>query len=168
MEDISTILYIIIGIIYVIYTALKKPKGQSPGQPTTRRPPSESYDDTAEGQPSGERRPTFEDLLREFQQAVDPERVPAPEPEPVPAPVEETIHEVVSTTTNPFDDYKQTEPTSIAEMYKESLFKAYDTEEEEEKEEVNETALEIRQMLMDPDGIKKAIIVNEILRSKYF
>lgn len=169
MDDLSTIFYIIVAIVYVIYSAIKRGKPKElpkngPGSPI----PGE-FDDVTQESPSGDsqRRPTFEDLLREFTQ-----------PQPVP---ERGITEELDEPEEPY----RSEGVAVEEKKAASIYDAYQNveiggddifkgprlfapEEEYEEEETNKLASEIRDMLKSPDGLKKTILLNEIIRPKYF
>ena len=168
MDDLSTIFYIVIGIIYFIYSAIKKSKTKNvprnrPGSPI----PGELNEDTQE--PHEEpmtRRPSFEDLLREFTQET---------PEAPKEVIEETYEEPEDTYEPEYTYNEEKKTTSIYNEYQnihvteedivgKSLFDAYDTDEDTR----NKFGAEIREMLKNPEGLKKAIIVNEILKPKYF
>ncbi|MDN5210992.1 hypothetical protein QQ020_02995 [Fulvivirgaceae bacterium BMA12] len=176
MDDLSTVFYIIIGIIYFIYSAIKKgkPKNiprQQPGSPVQDELDQGNEAATGEEMP---RRPSFEDLLREFTQ----EEPPAAPKEVVEETTYETYEEPVNTyvpdTTYPtyqeekkapsiYDEYQNIQVTE-EDIVRRPLFKASEADEAP----VNKFGAELREMLKNRDGLKKAIIINEILKPKYF
>ena len=172
MDDLSTIFYIIVAIIYVIYSAIKKGKPKNLPQQGQEPPVPQDFGDVTQDSqpPKGQRRPTFEDLLREFTQ-----QEPFVKEKEV---YEEEIDKPSSfePSQQPFVEEKK--PASVYEQYQNvevgnddvlrapSVFKAV----EEDYEETSTSALgaEVREMLKSPDGLKKTILLNEIIRPKYF
>lgn len=149
--DYSTILYVILGIIYFIFTGVNKNKKKTQGGARKSR---ESSPETL-GPPPVNRRPTFEELLEEFtgQKPLEPE------PEPIPI-VEEVVAPVI--VTEPVNKY----PVRVhsRETRKKDTpmvaFKGYEEVEELETESYAE-------MFADLDGAKRAFIASEIFQRKY-
>ena len=172
MDDLSTIFYIIVAIIYVIYSAIKRGKPKNLPQSGQEPPVPQDFGDVTQNPPpqKNQRRPTFEDLLREFtqQEPVEEKEV-----------YEEEIDRPSSfgPSQQPFAEEKK--PASVYEKYQNvevgdddvlrapSVFKAVN-EEYEETTSSSVLGAEIREMLKNPDGLKKTILLNEIIRPKYF
>ena len=172
MDDLSTIFYIILAIIYVIYSAIKrgKPKDLPTGGPGS--PPPDEFDEATQGSPQGDtqRRPTFEDLLREFTEQPEPVREKQEVQEKVEEPqqVFEPGQPVWTGKKAPsaYDQYQNVEMGDMDVLRAPSVFKAPD--ESEEDVDTSGLGVEIREMLKNPDGLKKAVLLNEIIRPKYF
>jgi hypothetical protein len=183
--DISTIVYIILVLLYFVFTAFKK------------KSPPEEQDERYEGQEAGERRPaSFEDMLRdirreqnervkdieeagqgdlsdyEYREQREEESVssydtweqkPAPrQPEPAP---------------RPRNKYYEGGEGSLKNYERKPLVKLDDQVDIDSNEkilgEVEDVAEEYkgkskyRDMLKNPESIKDAIVLTEILNRKY-
>ena len=64
-----------------------------------------------------------------------------------------------------YDPYQNVEMGDMDVLRAPSVFKAPD---EHEDVDTSGLGVEIREMLKNPDGLKKAILLNEIIRPKYF
>jgi hypothetical protein len=159
MDDIGNLLYIAFLVIYVVSRLIGRKKKQAGEQPATRKPNKEE-EETAS-------RPTFEELLREFTEGAKPQKK---KERRVGIPVEEEVFE---------DDY-------VSERYQEAVqsakelktideqvdlnepikglvsFEAYDQEEDQ-----STTASDIYVQLTNPEDIKRAIVLKEILDTKF-
>lgn len=163
--DLGNIVYIIAVIGYFIYQATKKKRGQElPGAPDSNpEPPQKGM--------------TFEELLKEIRQAQNP--IPAP-PTPKPQPIP------VSTQRNPYR-----KPTVIQEeeddeiQYYEGTFdstKKNPYQEYAEKhsipavpiQKINYDELNTKRVnryaekLKNPQSVREAIVLSEILKRKHF
>ncbi len=176
MDDFKILFYIVLFIIYVVSKVIKSNKKkmqESASQPKTNAPTTEEN-------------VSFEDLLKEFTN-------PKQQKQNNPAPVKkastkkpQTIAEVraagrkrIASRTSVFDqdlemddevkhDYDldpplETTNTDVHSVYSGdySRFKEFDQEEEEG------VGADIKDMLRDPDGARKAIILQEIFNRKY-
>ncbi len=172
MDDLSTVFYIIIGIIYFIYSAIKKGKSKNIPRNQPGSPVPDEFDQGTEESTGGQmpKRPSFEDLLREFTQE-EPPAAPKEVIEETYETYEEPVHTYVPDTTyqeekkapSIYDAYQNIQVTE-EDIVRRPLFKANDADEAR----VSKYGAEIRKMLKDPEGLKKAVIINEILKPKYF
>lgn len=149
--DLSTLLYILFGIIYFVFASGKKKNKNTPKR--QNRPANPQPTQTA----TDRRKPTFEELLEEFtgNKTIIPEPAPAPIPKPVkvyeaPKPVP-TLKEKSITTA-----YDKLEHRSISSPF--AKFDEFDGDREEKK---------FIDDLHDPDTARKAFIYSEIFRRKY-
>lgn len=175
MDDLKIIVWIIIGIAYLLSRGKKK---------AVPPPPASRPDEDAEPAETGRPVPkSFEDLLREIEGMKQPKRQ-----EPVPQPEIVDYDEQVGEEEQDLEDvrpsygrkeepiYKTYEDAKAQAFYRPSLeetvkledtivrftnFKGY--EKEPRKSVLNEYLKELR----DPQGFKKAFIMSEILRPKY-
>lgn len=146
--DYTTILYVILGIIYFIFTGVNKNKKKAQGRAAKNpQPGTETL-----GPPPVSRRPTFEELLEEF---TGGEKTIIPEPEPEPAFQEVVVAEPVNKYPLRFEPKEK-----IKEVAPLMSFKAYDELVEVERENYAE-------MFSDLDGAKRAFIASEIFQRKY-
>ena len=184
MDEFKIIFWIIVGLIYIIVKARGKQKKQIDPQ-----------EDTAESSP--ESKPiSFEDLLREIQQAKNPKveppvvQRPALQPSAAQRPSkpydyqdydddieEEEKREVVQ------PDYKSDD--KIYDVYEEAKKQAFIKPSLEETMKVEDTVVKFDQFINykkervkalgvgylkefnDPEGFKKAFIMSEILKRKF-
>lgn len=146
--DYTTILYVILGIIYFIFTGISKNKKKA--QQEARKTGAPSTETV--GPPPVSRRPTFEELLQEFtgQEPIAPEPVIVVQEVVAPIKIAEPVK-------------KQPVRASIKEARKEISplfgFQAYDIDEEERED--------YAEVLSDLDGAKRAFIASEIFQRKY-
>ncbi len=146
--DFSTALYLILGIIYFIFSGTKKKNQQGKSQPKRGR----HSDPETVGPPPVSRKPTFEELLEEF----TGQRTIREEPQLEPA---------VEIPAAPVQSYEQPKPApSSIERKKEykpmTSFKEYELTEETDQED-------FREMFSSLDDAKKAFIASEIFNRKY-
>jgi hypothetical protein len=190
MDDFQFWLYVILGVVYLLSQLRKKSKA---GQELPNAPPSPrkaasqpTNPRTYESKPETAAKPiTFEDLLREITEAkAKPAEPASPYPMPDYPSYEEDEYlekedvekeEVTYKTYEPI--YKQYEEAKYKDYTKESLEETMRLEnvdvkfgkfkEFEQKVEVNLLDVYTRD-LRDPDGIKKAFVMSEVLRPRYF
>ena len=173
MDDLSTIFYIIVAIIYVIYSAIKRGKPKNLPQNGPEAPLPEDFEEVTGEAPTRktQRRPTFEDLLREFTQqqepAVETQEV-AEEKVEQPKPFFETEKPFVEkrSQSTAYDEFQNVEVSDVDVLKAPSVFKA--EKEYEDQQHTSGLGADIREMLKSPDGLKKTILLNEIIRPKYF
>lgn len=180
MADFQFWLYVIVGIIYLLSRLGKKKQAEGDLGPTPESGPTTS-------QPQGERQMTFEELLQEITKAKTP--VIQPKPEPVvtsPQPVnydsalgeeEEDLEEVE------YDYKKKDKIYDVYEKAKQDAFNRPSYEEVDWHDQKNDLVFEkfqgfreeekpdLMQLylsdLKNPDGLKKAFVVSEVLRPKF-
>tara|TARA_B110000046_G_scaffold138054_1_gene144380 strand:- start:1480 stop:1959 length:480 start_codon:yes stop_codon:yes gene_type:complete len=159
MDNIQNWIYLILGAVYFLSKLRKK---NIPAAP-------ESQD---KGGTTKKKVKTFEELLGEF---TGLNKLDKAEDEDVKVTVDEKIPAVEKENTitrNPISDDKTSEPVSelafpkIARLNKDLHFKEYAVENSQDRSK-KITAREIRKELKSPRGIKKAIILSEILKRKY-
>ena len=168
MDDLQVVIYIVFLAIYFLSRFLKGSKQKQ----TPRREAREvnREEDTAQDE---ERPMTFEDILRELTQPKErPKPKPQSRPKPIPArkeyefrgsePDDDEIQEV-------FEESKRRARgiQTIDEMVDIGEGSIKFREYEEKLEEDNEYASEIRDMLKNPDDVRKAVILKEILDRKF-
>lgn len=188
MDDLQFWLYVIIGVIYLISQVRKKAKQQQ-GPPTekplTRKPTSQSptWQRETATPTSGQKPMTFEDLLREITEAKtmkdEPEYETYEKPEydyDTDIEAEKLEPEVV--------DYRNTD--SIYQKYEDAKTKDYSINSLEESLKLEEVDMKFGKFkefeaeskvnlldlytkdLRDPEGLKKAVILTEILSPRHF
>lgn len=175
MDDFKIIIWIIIGIAYLLSRGKKK---EVPAPPRSR--PSQDAEPAEESGPVPK---TFEELLREIEGMKQPRR---PEPEPVPevvdyddnvGPEERNLEDVTPSYRRSEEEiYKTYEDAKAQAFHRPSLeesvkledtivrfttFKGY--EKEPRKSAIHEYLKDLR----DPQGFKKAFIMSEILRPRF-
>ncbi len=141
--DFSTLLPIILAILYYVFTGANKNKKRGAQQPAENKSPGpESL-----GPPPASQKPTFEELLAEFtgQKTVEPEPEVAVAPAQTPKP-------------------NQSNLTKIEEVEKEE-YKPLVTLQEDE--EVSVEVENYGEMLASLDGAKRAFVASEIFNRKY-
>jgi hypothetical protein len=183
MDEFKIIFWIIVGLIYIISKARGKQKKQA-----------ESQDERAE--PSQDRPVSFEDLLREIQQAKNPKAEPPVQQRPALQP------STAQRPSKPYDykdyddDIEEEERREIVQPDYKSDDKIYDVYEEAKKQAFIKPSLEESMKLedtivrfdhfkeyrqekvatrgmgflkefKDPEGFKKAFIMSEILKTKF-
>ena len=189
MDDVQLYIYLALALIYFLSRAFKtkKPVNQGGGQPAN--PFGEEDIDPQ----SGRNRPiSFEDLLKEFTReqeeqldqkqektvrsdpyqdmSEEPETVtPQPEPEPEPQLTYDSYDDYRSPYQNYEDIYGSQENTTLDVQVSldEPLKKRFDVYKIGQEEE-GAPASHFRALLRDPDSIKDAIVLKEILDRKYF
>lgn len=180
-------IYVIIAIIYGIARALKKPENQSKDAPDHRPNRPVDYDATP---PSGSKpKPlTFEELLREITEAKQPQ---PPQPS-----YETTRYEPVVDYDDDVKDEEQDleevsynkryqEEERVNTAYEEAKRQAFNRPSLEETLKVSDTQVQFgkfkvfeeqqkRNVLedytkdfQDPEGLKKAVVMSEILKRKF-
>ncbi len=164
--DISVI-YIVVAVIWFIVKVIGK---GAKGKNTPHAPLPGNFEDILNAPREGkvEKRPSFEDLLKEFTQEFDEPTQQEPPPKEIF--VEEThkpmVHETKYTPAPvlSYDDSSVSITKESVSTAKDLHFESYQIEEEEE----THLAEEVNAMLKSPDGIRQAVLINEILTPKYF
>jgi len=171
MEDLDIYLYVILFLIYAasrIFKGVKKAPQRPPAPGSGQGKSSGSGSPSQSGQPK--RKPfSFEDLLREFEEASKPrepetedyeEKVIAPPPVPT---------KEIARQNSPYESYEGTSLEEIEEKLQEKT--PIDTKllvREEKKSRAMPLARKYAELIRDPEGAKKAIILSEIINRKYF
>ncbi len=183
MDDIQILVYLIIGIIYIISRALK-------GKNKSAKPPQRPAARTSPPQQKPKAPSSFEEILAEFGKRIEEERGGAVE-------IEEEEEEieykplVIEEDVNRKEFQQEGRNRQFADeesrrVYEEAIVRAegadlafeadanfqnsrlnFGFDAYEKKEKDNKFAREIRSMLQDGEGAKKAVILAEILNRKY-
>lgn len=182
MSDLELYIYIALALIYFL-TRVFKPK-KSPRPPRDIRGPASETSDTT-SRPERERPVTFEELLQEFTGYREPQQTVAPAREEEVE--EETLPEEIQAEADEYqyyegyDDYKKSsyadyntvqkqgqELTTIDEQvsFDEPLEKKFDWGKTEPATSVQTE--KYRKMLRDPESVRDAVILKELLDRKYF
>ncbi|MBT0810476.1 hypothetical protein KIH41_04195 [Litoribacter ruber] len=182
--DAGTLIYIVLVIIYFLFTAFKKKNKPQEGE------------ERFEGEEEGERRPaSFEDMLREirreqeqrtrevenreqpeeedlYEEAAYSQPTPAPKPKPKPQP------KAQNEPANPYKKYYEGGEGSLKNVEKEPLVtldEQVDISSDEkiigEVEDVAEEKSAVNpyaKLLKNPETVKDAVVLSEILNRKYF
>lgn len=182
MDEYKWIIYLVLGLIYFFAKSrAKKPQQAENGEPDYQQPTTSQ----STGKPV-----TFEDLLREIQAAKAP-----PEPKPEPKPYYETpsypkyedydddlkdeeksLEEVGYDSRkddNIYDVYEKAKQAAFQRPSLEETMKVEDTvvrfgqfKEYQQQEEPSVASL-VAKDFENPENVKKAFIMSEILRRKY-
>jgi hypothetical protein len=186
MGDFQFWLYVIIGIIYLISRMRKKSQAEQNDFPEPeRRTPERRIDERPQARPV-ERQLTFEELLREITEGKthrEPERTPEPEIQrPSYKNYDDEVEEEVEVLEDVNYDYRAKD--SLYSQYEEAKRQAFERPSLEETMNVNDTDMrfgkfkefeiaksqEVHPYLKDlknPDGLKKAFVLSEILQRKF-
>lgn len=172
--DLGNIIYVIAIIAYFIYQA-------------TRKKPADGLPDDEPEQPSPQKGMSFEDLLKEIRQAQNPKSPEPPTPTPTPT---YNLTQEPEPTAAPFPVRPVSRRPPVVEefddeisyyegAYSTSKFKSYQAAKTSTKPDVplvkfDFTSIEKRrvnpyaELLKNPQTLKQAVIVSEILRPKHF
>lgn len=159
MDDIQTILYIGVAVLYILSRVLKKKKPP----PVEEHEEMESMESGPEMETAPPSKPpiTFQDLLKDFEVQAKPKK--QEKVEPTPPPVPQVKDEVVKATfERSIEAAKKVKKFDIQGDLKNFAFEAYEIEEKGEGK-----AAELVEMLRNPQDIKNAIILKEILKTKF-
>lgn len=171
MENIETILYLLIGVAYLISRVLKARKKAPPPRPGQAPPPqSQPQAQSQQNQRQPKKTFSFEDILKEFEQSLEGE-VEVEEAPPV-REVKQEIPQPVAVPPEPRQPsrYEAYEGTSYSKQSKASTSeKRVESFARNEKYSIKEEIVnDYVKMLRDPDGFKNAIVLSEIINRKYF
>ena len=187
MDEFKIIFWIIIALVYLFSRARKKAQQQAP----SRRPVSAGEEQDVDMGPK--KRPlTFEELLREIEQAKPKEAPPPPPPNPYRPPVKVEpeyvdYDEEIKDETEDLEktDYDYRNQDKIYEVYEEAKKQAFVRPSLEETVKLQDTIVRFSQFksyeqrerrnlaedylreFKDPNGFRKAFIMSEILRRKF-
>ncbi|MFY0593026.1 hypothetical protein [Roseivirga sp.] len=151
--DFTTILYVVFGIIYFVFTNMNKNKKKARQQSAE---PRDFDGPETVGPPPIKRNPTFEELLEEFTG-----NKPKEEPKPIPVPVPK-LKEVIQSKSYPDRLPKVIEVEPKSNEHELDSFTVA-----EEYEVVEEEREDYAAMFSDLDGAKRAFIASEIFQRKY-
>jgi hypothetical protein len=181
MRDFQFWLYIIVGGIYVLSRFLKKSR-QKAGDQAEMDPekPARRFDPpTAKPQPSPSKMMTFEELLKEITESKAP---PKPQPEAQYTNYDEDIAEEEQDLEDVNYDYNR---DKVALAYEDSKQHAFERPSLEETMNVSDINTRFEKFKVfdqaaqgnvmdryftdfyDPEGLKKAIVMSEILQRKF-
>lgn len=183
--DLPIWLYIIFGIIYLISRLRKKPAEQSdfPEYGPENPAPNPGKSQPGRGDQELPKQMTFEELLREISEGKT-EKQPAKKV--VPAPVYESYEDVSSNEERDLElDPQEYENDKVHQVYEEAKRQAFvrpsleetlnlkDTDttfgrfKEFEKVPQRNLVLDYLSEFRDPEGLKKAVVMSEILKRKF-
>lgn len=184
MDDLQFWLYVIIGVIYLITQVRKKSKQQQNIPPSKPAQESTTADWQMESrQSTPEKKPmTFEELLREITEAKESttqyETTEQPEYVDYDDNIPDEIQEVELV------DYTKTDP--IYQQYEDAKSRDYSTYSLEDNSKMESSEMRFGKFrefesesranlldlylkdLRDPEGMKKAVVLSEVLSPKYF
>lgn len=173
-DSLSTILYIIIAIAYFLFSILRKgkPKNKPKNFPTPTG--SGDFEEYVPEERRQQKRPSFEDLLKEFTQEPtaskeekEEEVIELPDVE-----IQASKPASITTAPSPYAKYQQvdyeTPKTESQTPFYKSNKRMVKIEKTQDVKRSNQRASEIAELLRNPDGLKKAVILSEILKTKYF
>lgn len=184
MRDVQFWIYVIVGVIYLLSRLRKKPDEKPKDLPDYRpeRPVQKYEQPTSKPSANPGRALTFEELLREISESKS--QTPAPSPAPV---VYEDYDDDLGEEEKDLEevDYDYRKKDKIYDVYDEAKKQAFNRPSLEETMKVGDTVvtygkfkefeLQQRRDLMkeylgdfnDPEGMRKAIVMSEILRRKF-
>ena len=181
MDDLKIIFWIVLGLIYLF--SRKKKTAPPPARP--REDSEEEFETTTHPKPT-----TFEDLLREIQQAKEPKELPSKNYD---RPQATRTPEYVDYDDQVVDEKRDLEDTAheygkedkIYEVYEDAKKLAFYRPSLEETSKLEDTIVRFKQFkgyetthkqtiaeeyikdLKDPQGIRKAFILSEILNRRF-
>ena len=166
MDDIQTILYIAIGVIYLVARALKRRKSQIP--PPVPGDQVQEVEEATERTPQRKRPLSFGDLIKEVRGQVsrpEPKAEAEPEPERHRQPLV-SDPETQETYQKSIKEAKRLKKKTRKIESKMSSLRLLREQDAEEETSIY-MAKEIADSLKNNWDIKKAMVINEILTRKY-
>ncbi len=167
MEDsLSTILYIIIAVGYFLFSILRKSK---PKNKPNNLPPIDGseYDEFNPDGGQTQKRPSFEDLLREFTQEIPGAEEIVPErkvEQPKRSEVREVVPEAKPKKPSRYSKYSKIDFESSKVDYKDvASTKIFKETKVQTKPNTN-----LAKLIRKQGGLKQAIVLSEVLKTKYF
>lgn len=185
--DLQVLFYIIVAIVFIVGKFLKK-SGEQPGTSDSQpKRPVRNFQSPATNTTSGspQKQLTFEELLREIQQSKSPAPTRQQTPPAVPAYVDYDDNIKDEAQDLEQIDYRDRRKDSVYDVYEESKKQAFNRPSLEETMKVGDTEMtfgrfkafeqeskrdvlgEYMAELRDPEGFKKAVVMNEILQRKF-
>lgn len=172
MDNLQIWIYVILGIVYLIGRARKKPE----------QPPMPQRGRQGDLQPSNEPKPlTFEELLREITEAKEPTPTSRPRPVQEFVDYDDEIEEEVKPEPVAYDYRKE----DTYKAFEQSKYEAFNRQSYEETMKLEDTKIEfgkfkafedekgpslgaeIANDFADADKVKRAFIMSEIFNRKY-
>jgi len=187
--DLQVLFYIIVAVVFIVGKLLKKKEDAPAGIPDRNPARPARNPEQAGSNPTSapQRAMTFEELLREIQQSKEPApATPRRQPATVPAPYVDYDDEVTDEEQDLEDkdyDYRKKDP--VYDVYEQSKKQAFNRPSLEETMKIEDTVVsygrfkvfeqeqrrdllgEYVKDLRDPEGFKKAVVMNEILQRKF-
>jgi hypothetical protein len=175
--DIQFWLYIIIAVIYVLSRALKKPESNAGNPPPPERPGNSNPF------PSREKPLSFEELLKQITEANEPRKTVYQPQESQVIDYDDDLQEEQRSLETVTDDYRKTD--NVYQVYEDAKSQAFlrpsledtlkvtDTDMRfgkfKEFQQVNQRNLleDYTKEFRDPEGLKKAVVMAEILNRKF-
>jgi hypothetical protein len=184
MDDFKLWFYVIIGVIYVISRIIKK-SGEQTGSGTpdvrkTRNQP-EAYNTTT--QSTKPKQLTFEELLREISESKTVQQPSRPAPKPAYVDYDDDLEEEQKSLEKIPYDYRKDD--RVYEVYEEAKKQAFERPSLErtlklsdtdttfgrfkifEEEEQRNLLEEYTRDFQNPEGVKRAFVVSEILKRRF-
>lgn len=178
MDDLKVIIWIIIGVVYL----LSRRKKESPPPPARKIRPAEDSRPEESTSPAPQ---SFEDLLREIQQMKQPQTSQGRrEPEPEVVDYDENVEPEERDLEDVTPSYKRDDSESYR-VYEEAKALAFHRPSLEDTVKLEDTIVRFKQFkgyekesrgnilaeyvadLRDPRGFKRAFVLSEILRPKF-
>lgn len=183
MRDVQFWIYVIVGAIYLLSRLRKKPDEKPKDLPDYRpeRPVQKYEQPSAKPSANTGRALTFEELLREISETKSPK--PAPSPAPVYEDYDDNLGEEEQDLEKVDYDYRKKD--KIYDVYEEARKQAFNRPSLEETMNVQDTVVTYERFkefeqkkqrdLMkeylgdfnDPEGMRKAVVMSEILQRKF-
>jgi hypothetical protein len=183
MRDVQFWLYVIVGVIYLLSRLRKKPDEKPKDLPNYRpESPVQKYEQpSAKPTVSPGKALTFEELLREISESKSP--APAPQPRQEYVDYDDNLGEEAQDLEEVGYDYRKKD--KIYDVYEDAKKQAFNRLSLEETMKVGDTDMkfgkfkefeqEAKRDLMkeyladfkDPEGMRKAVVMSEILQRKF-
>jgi len=182
--DVQFWIYIIIGVIYFLAKMLKKPE-QAPGESTDTRPPGKRTPFQPEQTTSeSPRQLTFEELLREI---TEGKQVQAPQRQSEPEPRFETFENEFKEEARSLEEvgYNEVENAKVYKAYQDNKSQEFDRKSLEETLKLQDTIIDFGKfkafetekrknllneyvnIIRNPETLKQAVVMSEILNRKF-
>lgn len=187
MGDYKIWFYLILGAIYIISRLRKKPGSSSPSETERPETPASGYDNRPVDKPKPL---SFDELLREITQSKEPELPvpttyrPAPAPKPAYVDYDDDLEEEAQDMEgSSYEDYSRKEEPNNA--YEEAKTAAFYRPSLEETMKIEDTVVNFSKFsvfeaekkrnlleeyttdLRDPEGLKRAVVLSEILNRRF-
>ncbi|NJN26937.1 MAG: hypothetical protein HC819_13620 [Cyclobacteriaceae bacterium] len=173
MNNLENYLYIIFAVIYIISRIVKARAKQRETKLPEQEP--QSYTKTIDRKAPPKKAFSFEDIIKEFERNLSGDDYADEKPEPIPERKLEALRPKPAPRPMPTPANRPSEYETYEGMTYESQMAGQKEEEYESLLGRNErftikqdVANEYAKMLQDPEGIKNAIVINEIINRKYF
>ncbi len=165
MENLETYLYIFFAIIYIISRVLKAKSKKN----QTQKPIANPQQQPSHQLPNSPSRPkggfSFEDILKDFEKSLSGDQFEEEKDLQIEEMQAEKPVEVVEEKSNKYQKYRH---KTLKEDGTEIIRKKANFELSENFKIKEEIAGKYAKMLREPDGVKDAVILSEIINPKYF